>query len=196
MIFLLTHFAKHYRNGGIGVRHMLDLYIYKKAKPDMDQQYIRGELKKLGLDVFYGHILQTISAWFEGAETTSTTDIISDHIFRGGAFGSKEGRMMANAIRDKVETGKTARQLKRQRLLHAVFLPYDSMCIKYPCLKKCSVLLPIMWVVRWLGILLKKPSRLRDKSKQFALVEKNTLDTYEVQMQAVGLGFHFEEKEQ
>ena len=196
MIFLLTHFAKHYRNGGIGVRHVLDLYIYRNAKPNLDHQYIICELKKLKLDVFYEHILATISAWFEGGDHTESTRMISQHIFDGGAYGSSVGRSMADAIRDKAESGKTARQLKRERWWHAIFLPYDSMCIKYRWLKKCPVFLPLMWVVRWIDILFRSPNRVRAQSKKFALVEDTALDTYESQMQAVGLGFHFEENDQ
>ena len=45
-IFLFTHFARHYRYGGIGCRHVADLFIYRRAFPELNHKYIAGELDR------------------------------------------------------------------------------------------------------------------------------------------------------
>jgi len=40
MIYLFTHFAKHYRTAGIGIRHFVDIWVYRKNKPELDEEYI------------------------------------------------------------------------------------------------------------------------------------------------------------
>lgn len=196
MIYLFTHFAKHYRTGGIGVRHMLDLYIYRNAKAHMDNQYLFNELKKLGLYDFYANIFKTLAVWFEGAEHSCKTQIIADHIFGSGAYGSSSQRMMANAIWDQGKTGKNARQIQRKKWIQIIFLPYSSMCIKYPVLKKAKVLLPIMWVARWVEILIKKPGRISRIRKNVGIINESALDSFEERMNVVGLSFDFKEREE
>lgn len=194
MIYLFTHFAKHYRTGGIGVRHMLDLYIYRNAKSQIDKQYLLDELKKLGLYDFYTNIFKTLAVWFEGAEPDFQTRMIADHIFGSGAYGSNSQRMMANAIWDQGKIGKNAKQIQRRKWIQIIFLPYGAMCIKYPVLKKVKALLPIMWVARWVETLIKKPGRISQTRKNVGLINENTLDSFEERMNAVGLSFDFKER--
>ena len=63
-LFIFSHYAKHYRDGGIGCRHVTDLWVWRRTYPEMDETYIRGELKKLQLDVFYGNTLRLLDVWF------------------------------------------------------------------------------------------------------------------------------------
>ncbi len=30
-VYIFTHFAKHYRDAGIGIRHITDIYVYLKS---------------------------------------------------------------------------------------------------------------------------------------------------------------------
>lgn len=195
MIYLFTHFAKHYRNGGIGIRHMLDLYIYKKVKSAMDEGYIAGELRKLKLYDFYCNVFDTLNVWFSDGATNQKTDLITQRIFLSGVFGSNAGRKIFEAVRDKEQTGSSAKQFQRKEWLKATFLPYANMCVLYPILKKVPILLPVIWVVRWAQILLKRPQALANYNRKLRVCDQNKLDAWETQMHAVGLSFNFEEKE-
>ena len=86
LIYLFTHFAKHYRDSGIGIRHLIDLEIYLKKKPELDFAYIDRELQKLQLDVFYGNVLKTLKAWFEGGDEDEVTDFVTERIFGSGSY--------------------------------------------------------------------------------------------------------------
>ena len=67
---------------------------------------------------------------------------------------------------------------------------------KYPILKKAPILLPLMWVVRWFQTLFKGKSAIDEQRYRVSLLTEEKMDIWEAKMQAVDLGFHFEEKEQ
>jgi segregation and condensation protein B len=60
-VYLFTHYAKHYRDAGIGIRHLMDLHVFLKAKPDLDRHYMETELEKLQLLTFCRHSLETLA---------------------------------------------------------------------------------------------------------------------------------------
>lgn len=93
-IYIFTHFAKHYRSAGIGIRHMMDLHIFLRAKPEIDRDYIETELKKLQLFTFYRNVMETLAVWFEGKEDTVMSDYMTDRIFGSGAFGTHENAVL------------------------------------------------------------------------------------------------------
>lgn len=51
-IYILTHEYKHYSGSGTGLRSLLDLYVYNKAKENLNGKYLKEELEKLGLCEF------------------------------------------------------------------------------------------------------------------------------------------------
>ena len=95
LVYLFTHFAKHYRNGGIGIKQMVDLYLYTKSKPDMDKERIRKALTSLSLLEFYDNVCHTLSVWFEGVEANEISELISNTIFKSGSFGTRESHLLA-----------------------------------------------------------------------------------------------------
>lgn len=192
MIYLFTHFAKHYRDGGVGIRHVLDLYVFSKAHPDMDQAYMGRELKKLRLLEFYNNVCTTLKVWFENAPETEITDMITNVIFRSGAFGLAEDRVAAGGLREMGE-GKSANEMRSRRLRNLLFLPYDAMCETYPVLKKWKILLPVMWLVRAFKVVFFKRSQLKSRQKTMKMLSNDRLISYERSLKAVGLSFNFKE---
>ena len=85
-VYIFTHFARHYRDGGIGCSHVTDLWVYKNSYPDMDMEYIENELRKLQLLEFFNNIMQLVAVWFEDAAGNEITDFISDFIFQSGSW--------------------------------------------------------------------------------------------------------------
>ena len=52
-IFLVEHSANHYIQGGVGLRMLLDMYLYKtKYLNNIDNEYLSKQLKTLGIDVY------------------------------------------------------------------------------------------------------------------------------------------------
>lgn len=156
MIYLFTHFAKHYRDAGIGLKHMIDLWVYKKGKT-LNEKYISSELKKLRLYEFYNNIFATLDVWFENKPSTQITDFITDYIFDCGAAGSKENYYISDILKNS-EFSDVEHNGKLKMILYYIFFPYEKMCMKYPVLIKHRCLLPLMWIVRGVTALFKHKS--------------------------------------
>lgn len=191
MIYLFTHFAKHYRDGGIGIRHLTDLYVYRRAKPELDEGYLAEELKKLRLYEFYENVCATLAVLFEDAPDNEKTHIIAQVVMNSGVYGSETGHIAAQGVRDKAE-GRSTRQVRRKHWRELVFLPYKSMCARYPILEKWAVLLPVMWVVRWISVIF-QPHRVRSQHRRMKIMSEERIDSYEQMLHTVGLAFHFKE---
>ena len=52
LVYSFVHFTKHYRNGGAGIKFVVDIEEYVRRVPGLDMEYVRGELESLGLVSF------------------------------------------------------------------------------------------------------------------------------------------------
>ncbi len=189
-VYLFTHYAKHFRDGGIGVKHLTDLWVLREAKPEMDEKYIMSELKKLRLDEFYRNVRKTFDFWFADGELTENVERITHEIISGGAYGKAESNRMAEAIRNAPNNSKGS---KFRWTMRKIFLPYKNMCMKYPFLRYVPFLLPIMWVVRWITALVCKPKTLKQDVKNARSMSQESVDAYRVYLASLGLQFEAKE---
>ena len=191
-IYLFTHFAKHYRDGGIGIKHLTDLYVYLKAKPDMNRQYIDDELRKLQLLKFWKNIADTIGVWFDNSKEDKISDLITDTIFGSGSYGTYRSHAVADAFK-KSKSFKTEKTARRKQIISLIFLPYGEMSQKYPVLKKCPLLLPVMWPVRWAEAVFFKKGSIRMQSDKLKITSVDNVGEYGERLKQVGLDFNFKE---
>ncbi|MDD6800558.1 MAG: nucleotidyltransferase family protein [Firmicutes bacterium] len=190
-VFLFAHFTKHYRSSGIGIKHMTDIWVYLKAKPELDIKYIERELDKLKMLTFYKNVLRTVNAWFENAEFDDITYLITVKIFSSGAFGTRESYAKSNALKD-LKNGE-AKNIRSKKIFNAVFLPYKNMCILFPFLKKAPVLLPFMWIYRGVYTVFCKNGALTSHYNEIKGLSPEQLSEYQKELNSVGLDYHFEE---
>lgn len=192
MIYLFTHYAKHYRDSGIGLNQILDIWVYRHKKPALNEGYILQELKKLMLDRFYQNTLDTLAVWFEGKEPTPVTEMITSVIFNSGVYGTNEAHILSAALKDAQKTG-NAKTVRNRDFLRKVFLPYEHMREKYAVLKKAPILLPVFWVVRIVQVLLFKHEKIASVSKAYTTSSAQNIDAYGNALHFVGLDFNFKE---
>lgn len=95
-IHLFTHFAMHYLTGGIGCRHTLDLWVYLRCFPDLDEAYIRAQLSRLRLLEFHDNVRCLLKAWFEGGAEDDRTDLMTDFIFYGHSWKTFEKQLRSD----------------------------------------------------------------------------------------------------
>lgn len=189
LIYLFCHFAKHYRDGGIGIKHLTDLWVYCKKKPQMNKAYLRAELEKLGLAAFYENVMMTCAVWFDAAAPTEMTDFLSNVIVNSGAYGNGETQRVSWAVRISQEDSSGKKAHLRWKL-EVIFLPYWKMCLKYPVLKKLPVLLPFFWVVRWVETLLFRPKNIRKQIEHAKEMKPEDIEQYRRALDYVGLRYH------
>lgn len=192
MIYLFTHYAKHYRDAGIGIRHIVDLWVYRKNRPDLDEEYIKTELEALQLYDFYVNTVKTLSVWFEGGEPDSKTDFITHIIFNSGIYGTKEAHILSEAVKISKTQG-SSDKVRAKKLQNLIFLPYPYMCEKYPFLKKVPFLLPVMWIVRIFTAILFKRDSIKRNQENLEKMTVQSIDSYQQSLNFVGLDFNFKE---
>lgn len=191
-IFIFTHYAKHYRARGIGIRHILDIYVFLSQNKNMNFSYIDKELEKMGLLKFYKNTIHTINVWFGEEHADTISDFITNKIFSSGSFGKNEYLNISNAVITS-KSAESLRGIKFKQLFNMIFLPYSNMCILYPCLKKIPVLLPIFWVVRAVYAVFNKRKRIGYHIKNLKSLTDNEISQYQDDLTYVGLDFNFKE---
>ncbi len=192
MLYLFAHFAKHYRGSGIGVRHMVDLWVYRNAHPNLDETYINTELKKLRLDEFYANILRTLDTWFGACEGDEITEFITQFIFSSGEFGKEATWTLSVGVKEK-KKGKNAFFIFVGKVLFSLFMPYKAMCLEYPILRKAPVLLPVMWIVHFVSRITTK-GKVKKYLDTHAHLKDEQIDAYQKSLNLVGLDFNFPEE--
>ena len=123
-IYIFTHYAKHYRDGGIGIRHITDLYIYLSAKPDLNKKYIEAELKKLNLLDFYNNTVHTLNVWLNGEKSDEMSDFITEKIFESGSYGTYKAHIMSGAVK----ASKSGGNVRIKRVIRLIAPPYGHKC--------------------------------------------------------------------
>lgn len=188
LIFYVSHFAKHYRDGGIGTKHLTDLWYFLQANPSLDADYLNSELEKLSLRQFYENLCQTLQVWFGEEAFTPVTQTISNVILTSGAYGNERAQYIASAAHYSSAKGSTKKG-RRKRVLYLFFPSYKTMCRMYPVVKKVPILLPIMWVWRWISTLLFKRKKVKTRYQETKTVTPEVIEAYQKQLEAVGLSF-------
>lgn len=150
----IAHIAKHFENGGCGIRSFLDLWIleHNVAHDDAARDAL---LQKGGLLTFANACRKLSAVWFEDAEPDDMTPKIEAYVLHGGIYGDYANTL---AIKQNKIGG------RKRYLLSRIFLPYPSLARIYPILKKHKWLTPVMEVRRWLRLLFRgKAKRLMEE---------------------------------
>lgn len=192
LIYMFTHYAKHYRDGGIGIRHLVDFYVFLNTKKDINKAYIEKELKKLQLFEFYKNSMRTLSVWFEEAESDEITDFMTSKIMGSGSYGTTDAHIISSAVKTS-KTAKTEKVIKLKKIFDMVFIPYKNMKQLYPSLKKLPFLLPIMWIIRLVNTIFNRQDKIKKHNEELKLMSAENITKYQDELDFVGLDFNFKE---
>lgn len=137
-LYHVAHMAKHFENGGCGVRPFMDLFILDGMK-GVDGSKRDELLKKSELLRFAEASRKLSRIWFGGEAEDELSNQMSDFVLCGGSYGTAVNRVAAN----KKNGGKISYVLNR------IFVPYSKLKGYYPILEKHKWLLPVMQIRRW-----------------------------------------------
>lgn len=186
-VHLFAHMAKHYRLSGIGCRHIIDLYVFRKNNPDMDEEYLENTMKKLHLLDFYHNIHRLLDVWFGEETWDEKTQFITEYIFSGGNWGSLETKFMTdNAVRMDTAGEKYS---KIHSFVRVIFPPLEKMQYDYRILFRYPRLYPLFWVPRWLKGLFIRPGEVLKKFRMLFAVTDEKMTEQQRALEYVGLGF-------
>lgn len=188
-VYSFVHFAKHYRDGGAGIKYVFDLYVLQKAKPDMDMDYILSQFKLLKLDEFYKNILETMRVWFEDAQESCITKLITNNLFESGVYGNFEQRAIAYAYKKSKQTG-SVRRARLSNVLSSAFSPLRIAKRKYRFLNTCPFLLPVAWIINWVTGIKTNHNKISEVFKKASYSTEENVDKFRCDLKAVGLDFY------
>lgn len=135
----IAHMAKHFENGGCGVRPFLDLWILDH-RVSHNRQQRDALLQESGLLTFAEACRRLAESWFSGAPLDAVSRQMQGYILYGGVYGSQDNLV---AVQQGKQGGKVRYALRR------IFLPYDDLKYHYPILQKHPWLTPVGHVCRW-----------------------------------------------
>lgn len=184
--YIFSHMAKHFRICGIGVRHFIDLYVFRNAHPDMDERRIERIMKKLHMQDFYRNTMRTLETWFDGREGDEVTDMITEYTMNSGCFGTMENKLYYLEL---TKSAQTKKHTRFHSLMEALFPSLRMMRSSYYVLFKWPVLLPIFWVVRWVDVLLHRRKNIGRKLRLVNQMDDEKLLQRERAMNLMGMNF-------
>lgn len=184
-IYFLMHVAKHFYHSGLGVRFILDLYLFRKAHLNLDETYLQKELEKLELATFRKKMEELANVWFGESEATEESEKIGAFVFECGLYGKEINQTFSvtNAGEDSVGE----KTVKRKFILRSIFPSRDALKRQYPSLKKNPWLLPFVWAHRWFKVLFFKRDKIKYRMKLYRSLEDEKIQKRYAVMQAVGL---------
>ena len=140
---IYAHMAYHFISGGCGLKSLMDIWVLEHK---MAAEYTLAEelLKKAGIYKFAEEMSSLADKCFGIEKRDDFSDLVLGYIFKGGVYGSFQNKI---AIQKNKSGNSAFYVLKR------LFLPYKSMIILYPILKKAPYLLPFCWILRWVKAL-------------------------------------------
>lgn len=152
LIYGIVHLVKHFKNTGIGIRYIMDWWLYiDKYRESLNWEYIESSLKELNIYEFYKNIISLGDYWFGEREATELILQLEEYIVDSGIYGIDSNRYLNILTENSDDSSKSG---KISTLKKYVFPKYSLMCERYPVLIGRRYLLPFYYVVRILEILL------------------------------------------
>lgn len=135
-------------------------------------------------------MLNFINAWFFGGSWDEKSEFISDFIFSSGIGGDQGARYLAANARYVQKTGRVG-LAKWHEFLGRVFPSFEYTSIRYAGFKKTPVLLPLIWIVRWLKILLSRPVLVKRRFRILISDNKDDIIVWKQNMDNIGLKYWY-----
>ena len=140
----IAHTAKHFRNGGCGIRPFIDLWYLEKSLP-YDRKKTEKILQESGLLKFTEAARSLVDVWFGAEDHDAISKEMETYVLTGGVYGVLENRVA-------VQTQKG----RFSYFLFRVFPPYRVLKNQYLFLRKYPILYPFYIVRRWFNLLFVK----------------------------------------
>lgn len=170
-LYMLLHAYKHFESAGIGIRALMDIYVFRHLSGfELDQSYIEKELTKIGILPF-AEAMATLSdllfatpteKLFDAVESLSPemTELFLLHI-KSGAFGT-DTQQVRNRLKKVAKGKRISSMTKAKYLIFRIFPPYSLYRERYPRLSKWIITIPFLWFARLFSALFSPENAMRE----------------------------------
>ena len=159
----VAHMAKHFQNGGCGIRSILDLW-FLNHKCEFSKKKRDELLAKGGLLKFDEGMRALAEAWFSGASYEGL-DVLEKFVISGGAYGRTDNSV---AVKKRQRGGRLGYFFSR------IFAPMSLLKKYYPVLEKHPYLMPIFQVKRWIDALVRDRKKYVHEFRENIKNDKNS----------------------
>ena len=147
-VYFIVHAAKHFTGGGFGIRTVLDIYFCLRNLK-LNREYVSKELIKLGLDKFENAFSLLANAWFGDGTIDGDTEILGEFVMNSATYGKFGNRSLLMSA----DKNKSLKRTKFKYILSSAFPPFAVMKSRFKILDKAPILLPFIYVYRWINTL-------------------------------------------
>ena len=166
-LYMIAHMAKHMMYSGMGIKMLLDVWVYLKKYADIFSRKILNErLELCGLAEFEQNVGKLVRYWFYGESAEEKIQKLGYYVFASGSFGTKK-QLDAYFYSQYAGNTNSHAVAKLAYYWDFFFRPYKWMCGRYPVLEKTPVLLPFCWVHRALKTLLFEREKARNIASKY-----------------------------
>lgn len=174
-IYQLAHEYKHYIHGGIGLRSLVDSFIFlKKYNKILNWSYIFDELKILNLSQFEENNRELVLSIFSDNKLTNVEKENLLYFVTSGTHGTQE-HFLSNVVSKKLH-GDDSPKSKRKYLIHRLFIQGSDLEKNYPFFAKHAILIPFLQVFRLFKAIFIKPKEVIMEYKSIKHFNYNKID--------------------
>lgn len=195
-IYMIDHIAYHFVKGGVGIRMLMDVYIFfKEFSKTVDLEYIKQQLEITNLTKFEQYIKNLAFSWFSPQKVNLEIDRTGEFIILSNTYGRMSVSILQTAIKDsqsQINNNKKPSALKF--FLKGIFPSYNRMKNAFPTVGRYPVLYPFSWFYWWYyrGFV-KKNIRKSNILSRIKYTDKKNVAYYYSMINSVGLTKYIED---
>ena len=149
-IFILEHAFKHFEVAGVGIRYLIDMYVYLRTYKDkMNFEYIDKQIDKLQMNEFYYKSTKLCMDAFELQMDEEDKDFL-DFLLSCGVYGTDK-QHMENRLKGKTKLG---------YLIDRLYPTSGAYQDQYPLFYKYKILFPFLPLYRFVMSMIKSPLKI------------------------------------
>lgn len=154
-IFHLLHMHKHFVEEGCGLKNVIDIFVFLRARGEtLDRVYLDNQFKALGIDRFAAYMEHLAFVLLGDIPADEDSKTVTDYLASMDAFGSREQHRVIE-----VSSGKSKNRTlnKLSFTLRRIFPSPTVLSKHYPSVMKRKFLLPFYWIANaWRVLFVKK----------------------------------------
>lgn len=136
----ISHLYYHFLSGGCGIKPFIDIKLLL-GKTKYNKSILNEMLEFASIKTFFDKAIQLSNIWFGDGEHDEMTREFAEYILNGGVYGTIRNKILV----DQAQIGKT------KSFFNRIFVPYNSLRILYPKIKKWQT--PFFEIVRLIDII-------------------------------------------
>lgn len=168
----ILHFYKHFTSSGVGIRPLVDLYLFLQEKQQvLNWEYLKKQLNALHIFTFCKKMMSLASQCFEEEKKLDKSEqLVVGYLTQTGVYGDFATTETAYLFQ---EVDKNIGQARLNSFLRRCFPPVEIIKNKYPKLQHIPWALPFYWGIRIIRIFFTESYKLS------AVREYQTQDRYD-----------------